>query len=69
MSISNELSSEIAVTLLKSEALQDCKDAQQILLLAYSTLQQLSAKERHLRVRNLVKTAVPKATGATFGAS
>ncbi len=69
MSISNELSSEIAVTLLESKALQDSREAQEILFLVHSTLQKLSAKEQPSSFKKPADPALPNIKGAAFGAS
>jgi len=69
MSISTELSSDIAVALLKSPALKDKRQIQQIMMLAHSALKNLSATERYSPIRHHIKSALPKSKGATLGTS
>lgn len=69
MSVSNELSVEIAVAMLNKRSVSESRVACQTLLQAHRTLRELSADERHSPIRNLVKAARSKAKGASLSAS
>ncbi|MBV8858748.1 MAG: hypothetical protein JOZ02_17590 [Acidobacteria bacterium] len=60
MSVGNELSSEVAVTLLEMEGAVNPRDLEDVLALLRSTLRELSSEERGRR------GAVPRAGGAAL---
>lgn len=70
MSVGNELSSEVAVTLLEMEGAVNPRDVKEVLALLRSTLRELSSEERGRRRTRLTLGRPPgPALGANRGAS
>lgn len=60
MSISNELSCEIAIALLDRKAILNEGSAHQVLFLAHAALRELRAKERTPHVRRFASSSMVK---------
>ena len=66
MSVGNELSSEVAVTLLEMEGAVNPRDVKEVLALLRSTLRELSSEER---VRRRTRLTLGRPPGPVLGAT